>query len=65
MANEAFEKAVAMYRHAMRLDGRHYNAWYGGGDLLPPGEVRPGGVSFSEGIVDESRKFRARIVIWE
>ena len=33
VANEAFEKAVAMYRHAMRLDGRHYNAWYGLGAI--------------------------------
>ena len=22
-----------MYRHAMRLDGRHYNAWYGLGAI--------------------------------
>ena len=27
VSNEDFEKAVACYRHALRLDNRHYNAW--------------------------------------
>jgi len=27
VANEDFEKAIGMYRHAMRIDERHYNAW--------------------------------------
>ena len=49
---------MAMYRHAMRLDGRHYNAWYGLGAIYYRQERRPGGVSFSEGIVDESRLIR-------
>ena len=38
VANEAFEKAVAMYRHAMRLNGRHYARVRFGSDLLPPGK---------------------------
>ncbi|KAF1784084.1 Ankyrin repeat-containing domain [Phytophthora cactorum] len=28
VANEDFEKAVNCYRHAIRTDSRHYNAWY-------------------------------------
>ena len=27
-ANDDFEKAMACYRSAIRLDERHYNAWY-------------------------------------
>ncbi len=27
-ANEDFDKGLQCYRHAMRLDPRHYNAWY-------------------------------------
>lgn len=26
-ANEDFDKGLQCYRHAMRLDPRHYNAW--------------------------------------
>ncbi|KAH8052786.1 hypothetical protein JL722_9919 [Aureococcus anophagefferens] len=33
VANEDFEKAIGMYRHAMRIDERHYNAWYGLGAI--------------------------------
>ena len=29
VSNEDFEKAVACYRHSIRLDPRHYNAWFG------------------------------------
>ena len=32
-ANEDFEKATACYRAALRLDSRHYNAWYGLGTV--------------------------------
>jgi cytochrome c-type biogenesis protein CcmH/NrfG len=32
-ANEDFEKAMACYRAALRLDSRHYNAWYGLGTV--------------------------------
>ncbi|EQC35560.1 anaphase-promoting complex subunit 3, variant [Saprolegnia diclina VS20] len=32
-ANEDFEKAIGCYRHALRVDGRHYNAWYGLGAI--------------------------------
>ena len=28
-ANDDFEKAMAFYRSAIRIDERHYNAWYG------------------------------------
>jgi len=28
VCNEDLEKAVACYRYALRLDERHYNAWY-------------------------------------
>ncbi|KAL3936153.1 MAG: hypothetical protein SGBAC_008473 [Bacillariaceae sp.] len=33
MANEDFDKAVACFRNAIRLDERHYNAWYGLGAI--------------------------------
>ncbi|KAF4325024.1 hypothetical protein BBO99_00000618 [Phytophthora kernoviae] len=33
VANEDFEKAVNCYRHAIRTDPRHYNAWYGLGTI--------------------------------
>ncbi|GMF27308.1 unnamed protein product [Phytophthora fragariaefolia] len=33
VANEDFEKAVNCYRHAIRTDSRHYNAWYGLGTI--------------------------------
>jgi anaphase-promoting complex subunit 3 len=29
LANGDLEKALSMYRHAIALDDRHYNAWYG------------------------------------
>ncbi|KAL3908736.1 MAG: hypothetical protein SGPRY_009680 [Prymnesium sp.] len=32
-ANEDFEKATACYRSAIRFDERHYNAWYGLGNI--------------------------------
>ena len=32
-ANDDFEKAMACYRSAMRIDERHYNAWYGLGNI--------------------------------
>ena len=34
-ANEDFDKGLQCYRHAMRLDPRHYNAWYAA-PFLPP-----------------------------
>jgi anaphase-promoting complex subunit 3 len=34
VSNEDFDKAVACYRHAIRLDARHYNAWYGLGAIF-------------------------------
>eukprot|EP00980_Cylindrotheca_fusiformis_P001974 scaffold443_cov125-Cylindrotheca_fusiformis.AAC.23 len=33
MANEDFDKAIACFRNAVRLDERHYNAWYGLGAI--------------------------------
>jgi anaphase-promoting complex subunit 3 len=27
VCNEDFDKAVACYRYAIRIDERHYNAW--------------------------------------
>lgn len=33
LANEDFEKAQAGYRHAIGVDERHYNAWYGMGNI--------------------------------
>lgn len=33
MANEDFEKAMACFRNGIRLDERHYNAWYGMGAI--------------------------------
>jgi tetratricopeptide (TPR) repeat protein len=27
-ANEDFEKGITCYRNAIRIDPRHYNAWY-------------------------------------
>ena len=33
VANEDFEKAICMYRHAIKTDERHYNAWYGLGAI--------------------------------
>lgn len=33
MANEDYEKAANCYRHAIRVDPRHYNAWYGLGTI--------------------------------
>ena len=32
-ANDDFEKAMACYRSAIRIDARHYNAWYGLGNI--------------------------------
>ena len=32
-ANDDFEKAMAFYRSAIRIDERHYNAWYGLGNI--------------------------------
>ena len=32
-ANDDFEKAMACYRAAIRIDERHYNAWYGLGNI--------------------------------
>ena len=32
-ANDDFEKAMACYRNAIRYDDRHYNAWYGLGNI--------------------------------
>lgn len=33
VSNEDLDKAVACYRFALRLDERHYNAWYGLGTI--------------------------------
>lgn len=33
VANEDFDKAINCYRHAIRTDPRHYNAWYGLGTI--------------------------------
>eukprot|EP00898_Chlorokybus_atmophyticus_P000631 jgi/Chlat1/1569/Chrsp123S01830 len=33
-ANEDFEKGLACYRAALRIDARHYNAWYGLGTIF-------------------------------
>ena len=32
-ANDDFDKAMACYRSALRIDERHYNAWYGLGNI--------------------------------
>ncbi|KAA0185008.1 hypothetical protein HAZT_HAZT012046, partial [Hyalella azteca] len=45
VATEELDKALGAYRGAVRLDARHYNAWYGMGvalyrqDLLAPSDV--------------------------
>jgi anaphase-promoting complex subunit 3 len=33
-ASDDFDKAVIGYRNALRIDDRHYNAWYGLGNVL-------------------------------
>jgi anaphase-promoting complex subunit 3 len=33
VSNEDFEKAIECYRHAIRIDDRHYNAWFGLGTI--------------------------------
>jgi anaphase-promoting complex subunit 3 len=33
VANEDLDKAIAAFRHAIRYDDRHYNAWYGLGAI--------------------------------
>jgi anaphase-promoting complex subunit 3 len=33
-SNEDFEKAISCYRDAIRVDSRHYNAWYGLGAIV-------------------------------
>jgi anaphase-promoting complex subunit 3 len=33
VANEEFDKAMAAYRHAISADNRHYNGWYGLGNV--------------------------------
>lgn len=33
MANEDFDKAMSCFRNGIRLDERHYNAWYGMGAI--------------------------------
>jgi anaphase-promoting complex subunit 3 len=33
VANEDFDKAIAGYRAAIGVDPRHYNAWYGMGNI--------------------------------
>lgn len=33
VASEKIDKAVAMYEHALNLDPRHYNAWWGLGNI--------------------------------
>jgi anaphase-promoting complex subunit 3 len=33
VANEDFEKAISGYRYAIGVDARHYNAWYGLGNI--------------------------------
>ena len=33
VSNEDFEKAISCFRHALRTDERHYNAWYGLGAI--------------------------------
>ena len=33
VVNEEFDKAIAAYRNAIRADNRHYNGWYGLGDV--------------------------------
>ena len=33
VSNEDFDKAIECYRHAIRTDDRHYNAWYGLGQI--------------------------------
>jgi hypothetical protein len=37
VCNEDFDKAVACFRYAIRIDERHYNAWYV--DPLPPQRI--------------------------
>lgn len=32
-ANEDFEKGITCYRNALRIDPRHYNAWFGMGHI--------------------------------
>jgi len=33
VANDKFDKAIPMYEHALALDSRHYNAWWGLGNI--------------------------------
>jgi anaphase-promoting complex subunit 3 len=33
-ATEDFDKAITEYRHAIRIDQSHYNAWYGLGSVF-------------------------------
>lgn len=33
VANEKFDKATPMYEHALSIDSRHYNAWWGLGNI--------------------------------
>lgn len=33
MANEKFDKAIPMYEQALSVDPRHYNAWWGLGNI--------------------------------
>ena len=37
VANEKFDKAVPMYEHALAIDPRHYNAWWGLGNIFGAG----------------------------
>ena len=41
MCNEDFDKAVSCYRYALRLDDRHYNAWYALEYALELGLIMP------------------------
>lgn len=34
VANEEFDKALLVYRHAISADNRHYNGWYGLGQVF-------------------------------
>ncbi|KAH0830598.1 hypothetical protein J3R83DRAFT_2053 [Lanmaoa asiatica] len=55
--DEDIDKAISFFQTALRADQRHYNAWYGLGDLLSANEQNPTrGISLPQGTRDTSTK---------